>query len=389
MRAFCFVNIFIMFFDGNIKGRIAAGSIRNLVIGGEFIREVTDVDSKTVGEASEGAMMLYPGFIDIHIHGAAGIDVNSTDADGLFAIARYLATQGVTAWMPTLVPDSSENYRRTIRAIDLLMEYQESLPVAQAVGVHYEGIFANEKMCGALRPEYFRKFSGKELESVPRLRRGVHMMTLAPEIDGGIDLVRELRRQGWVVSIGHTAAEPTMLDTAFSAGARHLTHFFNAMTGIHHRSIGVAGWTLGNNEVSFDIIADGIHVHPKMLELACRAKGASNVMLISDSIAPTGQGAGEFSLWGENIRVENGRTENERGSIAGSVITLLDAVKMMKSLGFEPTEIEQMSSANAARLLGLSETLGSLDPGKRADIVAIDNRGNPAVVVIGGRVITP
>lgn len=358
-----------------------------MVIEGEFIGAVTDAETKTGGKAAEDSVTLYPGFIDVHIHGAVGIDVNSADAAGLFSIARYLATQGVTAWMPTLVPDSDENYRRAIRAIDLLMEDQASLPVAQAVGVHYEGIFANEKMCGALRPEYFRKFSGNELESLPRLRRGVHMMTLAPEIEGGIELVRELRRQGWVVAIGHTSADPAILDSAFAAGARHVTHFFNAMTGIHHRKIGVAGWTLANDNVSFDIIADGIHVHPKMLGLACRAKSPAKVLLISDSIAPTELGEGEFRLWGQKIKVENGRTENERGSIAGSVITMLNAVRMMQNLGFEPDEIEQMSSVNAARLLGLWETRGSLDPGKRADIVALDKQGNPTMVMICGRIV--
>jgi N-acetylglucosamine-6-phosphate deacetylase len=104
-----------------------------------------------------------PGFIDVHIHGAMGIDVNTADADGLFEIAKFLATKGVTAWVPTLVPDSDENYKRTLLAIDRLMEIQTDAPVARAVGVHYEGVFANEKMCGALRPEYFKKYPTNQL----------------------------------------------------------------------------------------------------------------------------------------------------------------------------------------------------------------------------------
>ncbi len=191
-----------------------------------------------------GATVLVPGFLDIHIHGAVRVDVNEADVDGFLAIARFLARNGITAWMPTLVPDSDENYRRVIGEIDRLMEIQDGRPVAQAVGVHYEGVFANEKMCGALRPEFFKKFTGKELDELPRLKRGVHMTTFAPEIEGGVELAAALTQQGWVASIGHTKADVTTLDAAFAAGARHMTHFFNAMTGIHHRDVGVAGWGL-------------------------------------------------------------------------------------------------------------------------------------------------
>ncbi|MEO8574664.1 MAG: N-acetylglucosamine-6-phosphate deacetylase, partial [Pyrinomonadaceae bacterium] len=295
-------------------------------------------------------LVLIPGFIDVHIHGAMGIDVNTADADGLFEIAKFLATKGVTSWVPTLVPDSDENHKRIILAIDRLMEIQAGRPVAQAVGVHYEGVFANEKMCGALRPEYFKKFPTNQLSELPKLNRGIHMTTFAPEVEGGVGLVSELKRQGWIASIGHTKADVKTLDEAFAAGARHVTHFFNAMTGLHHRGIGVAGWALANRDVTFDIIADGIHVHPKMLELACRTKTPGRVSLISDSVAPAGLGDGKFEIWDETVTVENGRTQNERGNIAGSVITILDAVNRMLSLEFTMAEVSQMASLNPAKL---------------------------------------
>ena len=159
------------------------------------------------------------------------------------------------------------------------------------------------------------------------------------------------------------------------------------MTGIHHRDIGVAGWALANRDVTFDIIADGIHVDRKMLELACRVKSADGVTLISDSVAPTGRGDGQFELWGETISVEHGRTRNQRGSIAGSVITMLDAVWMMRSLGFDDAEISKMASLNPAKLLGISDRYGSIEAGKRADLVAVDADGNASWVMIGGRVV--
>jgi len=335
---------------------------------------------------AQGAALL-SGFLDVHIHGAIGHDVNASTAEELLEIAEFLARSGVTAWLPTLVPDSDENYQRIIGEIDRLMKLQEGKPVAQAVGVHYEGVFANERMCGALRPQFFKSGTRSGDWKLPKLKQGVHMTTLAPEVEGGIDMIKELVADGWVVSIGHTRADRNTLDAAFQAGARHMTHFFNAMTGIHHRDLGVAGWGLANRDVTFDIIADGIHVAPEMLEFVCRSKTPDKVSLISDSIAPTGLGDGEFAVWGETISVTNGRTQNARGSIAGSVITMHDAVKRMLALGFSPLEVAKMASANPATLIGLDGQLGSIEVGKRADLVAIDSDGNIRFTMIAGALV--
>lgn len=346
-------------------------------VGSEASANAFDVEGRTA----------VPGFVDVHIHGAVGIDVNESDAAGLMQIAEFLAANGVTAWVPTLVPDSDKNYARVIGEIGRLMEMQEGRSAAQAVGVHYEGVFASEKMCGALRPEYFKKFTGREVSELPRLKRGIHMTTFAPEVEGGVDLARELTANGWIASIGHTSASPDVLDRAFEAGARHLTHFYNAMTGLHHRNVGVVGWALTKSDVTFDIIADGMHVHPKMLAFACRSKTPEKVTLISDSVAPTGLGDGEFELWGEKITVTNGITKNERGSIAGSVITMLDAFRRMLSLGFSPEEASRMASLNPAKLLGVSDSRGSIEVGKRADIVVLEPDGSVYMTVVGGAVL--
>ncbi len=386
--------------DGGLIGAVGEG--------GTVAGDVRDCDGLT----------LYPGFIDVHNHGAVGVDVNEADVDGLIDVAKFLASQGVTAWLPTLVPDSDEIYRRVIDAIDRLMETQVDMPIAQAVGVHYEGVFANEKMCGALRPQYFRSFvdgvrnlaikedavTTKSTENtersevtksheyalidlgLPTLKAGVHMTTFAPEVENGVDLAAELIRQGWIASIGHTRADVATLDAAAAAGARHVTHFFNAMTGIHHRDVGVAGWALTNHEVTFDIIADGIHVHPRMIEMACRTKTPEKALLISDSVAPTGLGDGEFKLWGETVIVENKRTRNERGSIAGSVISMFDAVNGVRSIGFSPAEVAKMASANPARLIG-DDSRGAIEAGRRADIVAVNAEGSIEFVMIGGKLV--
>jgi N-acetylglucosamine-6-phosphate deacetylase len=334
-------------------------------------------------------LTVYAGYIDIHNHGAVGFDVNSATANDFRAVSKFLAANGVTAWLPTLVPDYNESYEKSIKAIKQVMELQKNEPVAQILGVHYEGVFANEKMCGALHTEFFRTFaSSNEIEKLPKINdeKALHFMTLAPEIENGIELIKELRQQNWIVSIGHTRGDLETLEAACRAGAKHLTHFFNAMTGLHHRDVGVVGWGMTSEEVSFDIIADGVHVHPKILQFACQTKAIEKIILISDSVSPTGLGDGDFEIWGEKISVIEGKTQNDRGSIAGSVITLLDAVKMMLSLGFSPSQVSRMASANPARLLGIEKTHGSIQIGKRADLVALDYKGNIKLVLCGGKI---
>jgi N-acetylglucosamine-6-phosphate deacetylase len=212
------------------------------------------------------------------------------------------------------------------------------------------------------------------------------MITVAPEIGGGIGLVRTLKEQGWVVSLGHTRAGLKELDEAYKAGARHMTHFMNAMAPLHHRSPGPVAWGLSRDDVSCDFIADGMHLDPFILKLLVRLKGRDRLLLISDAIAATGMGDGDYQIWGETITVKDGRTSNARGSIAGSVITMLDAVRMMLSLGIAEVDVARMAATNSAELLGVSNECGSIEVGKRADLVALDGSGNVALTMVGGAI---
>lgn len=354
------------------KGRIADISTKNLTA------------DETINLEKQ---ILYAGFIDIHNHGAVGVDTNEADVDEFIEVGKFLAKNGVTAWLPTFVPDSDENYQRQIATLEKVVKIQSDLPIAQVVGVHYEGVFANTQMCGALRPQYFKIFTGKELGELPTLKYGVHHTTYAPEVEGGIELTKELSDQGWIPSIGHTKADVATLENAFAAGAKHITHLFNAMTGVHHRDLGVAGWALTKDEIFCEIIADKIHVHPKMLKMAGESKPSDKLILVSDSVSPTGLGDGDFEIWGEKISVVEGKTRNERGSIAGSVITMLDAVKNMLSLGFTPVQVSKMASANPAKLLGIEKDLGSIEVGKKADLVALDEQGNVIFAMVGNKFV--
>ena len=348
-------------------------------------------------------LTIFPGFIDIHIHGATGVDVMASNVDELGRVSEFLARQGVTAWLPTLVPSATEGYKHAVDAIAGSIEQQpqrfapaalnadkmSALPAGRAriLGVHYEGPFVNDEQCGALHREHFRTFSdATDLDELPTIKHegAVHMMTLAPEIVGGVELVKELYSRGWIVSIGHTRAPVDILDEALRAGAHHMTHFMNAMAPLHHRAPGPVGWGLIHDEVTCDVIADGMHLNPSILTLILRSKTADRVSLISDAIAPTGLGDGEYHIWDEKIVVKDGRTQNARGNIAGSVITMLDAVRMMLSLGVSESAVARMASLNPARLLGIDDDCGSIQEGKRADLVALDEKGNVRLTVIGG-----
>jgi N-acetylglucosamine-6-phosphate deacetylase len=369
-------------------------------IAGERIKS----DEPATREIDLSGLTLFPGFIDVHIHGAAGVDTMDASVNELRRIGEFLARNGGTAWLPTLVPAPVEQYGRAVRAIEEAMQEQAgSLPTeARVLGIHYEGPFVNSEQCGALHKEHFRTFRTEaDVDDLPiahavskeqhaggvrtQATQAVHMMTLAPEVEGGIELINELNRRGWIVSIGHTRATRAVLDQALVAGARHLTHFMNAMTPLHHRDLGTVGWGLTHDDVSIDIIADGIHIDREILRVIVKSKRAASVSLISDAIAAAGQGDGDYEIWGEKITVKDGRTSNTRGSIAGSVITMLDAVRTMLSLGFSESAVARMASLNPARLLGIDHECGSIEEGKRADLVALDQDGHVRMTFIGGQ----
>jgi N-acetylglucosamine-6-phosphate deacetylase len=330
-----------------------------------------------------GATLL-PGFIDVHIHGSVGVDTMNASAAQLGEIGEFLATQGVTGWLPTFVPGADEDYARGVEAISKAAQNETG---ARVLGVHYEGPFVNSAQCGALHAEYFKTYSDPaDVDRLPVPAGLVRMTTLAPEIEGGVELVRELKSRGWVISIGHTRASLDVLDRALAAGARHMTHFMNAMAPLHHRAPGPIAWGLAHDDVTCDVIADGIHLDPFMLRLLLKVKGERGISLISDAIAAAGAGDGDYQIWGETISVKDRHTSNAAGSIAGSVITMLDAVRLLRSLDVSYVHLAQMAASNPARLLGLDHECGSIEVGKRADLVALDENGNVGLTLVGGRV---
>ena len=333
---------------------------------------------------------IAPGMIDLHIHGSAGVDFLTATADDLSRWARFLLEHGVTRFLPTTVPTDPTQYARVRAALAEYVPEQDQDPRAASIlGLHLEGPFVSPCRAGALRPRYFRTFrSPRDVEDllawdVPT-RPFVRMMTLAPEIEGGLALIEEVRRRGFRVAIGHSEASFEICEAAAERGASHVTHFPNALAPLHHRQLGVIGWALLSETITLDLIADGHHLDRRMIALVKKVVGANRLALISDAIAATGLGDGQYEIWGETIRVAHGRTENAAGHLAGSVITLLDAVRHLVQWGTPLPEAIHMASLGPARVLGLQEMLGSLTPGKTADVLVLDHDLSPRLVVHGG-----
>jgi N-acetylglucosamine-6-phosphate deacetylase len=219
----------------------------------------------------------------------------------------------------------------------------------------------------------------------------LRLMTVAPETQNGLDLTRDLTKSGVRVFIGHSQADLETLDSAFEAGAHHITHFPNALDPLHHRQPGAVGWGLLRRDVTLDCIADFHHVHPMMLRLIYQSKGADGMALISDAIMPAGLGDGQFSVWGEEIAVRNGRTSLGRqpgeGTIAGSVITMRQALKNVVGIGVPVHEAIRMASVVPARAAGVESEVGSIKQGAHADLVVFDDESAVRLAVVDGSIV--
>ncbi|MFP5262330.1 MAG: N-acetylglucosamine-6-phosphate deacetylase [Blastocatellia bacterium] len=347
---------------------------------------------------------LAPGLIDIHIHGSDGVDVQDADTVRLAKLSEFLLREGVTGYFVTFVPTDERGYRDAIAEVNAYIGRQDEAAQdqphqvrARVLGIHFEGPFVSHDKCGALKREHFRTYDGdpRSLEVFAPAgaaggRSSAPLMTLAPEIEGGLDLTRELAARGARPFIGHSAADPGTLDAAAEAGARHITHFPNALDPLHHRKPGPVAWGLVRGDVSLDCIADLHHVHPLMLRLIYQSKTAGRMALISDAIQPAGLGDGEFSVWGEAITVRNGATAladgPARGTIAGSVITMRQALRNVAGIGVPIHDALRMASLTPARAAGVDRDFGSIEVGKRADLVSFDEVLTIQFAIIGGRI---
>jgi N-acetylglucosamine-6-phosphate deacetylase len=299
-----------------------------------------------------------------------------------------LASGGVAAYLPTTVTATED---RTLRALEKLgtaihagVQPRRTTPI----GIHLEGPFISHVKRGVHPPEHLVEPSPEKLQRYWEASAGtLRMLTIAPEIPGALETIRCARQLGIHCSLGHSNATYEEAAAGIAAGARHATHTFNAMRALDHRDPGLLGAILNDRELTADIIADGIHVHPSVIDLFIRAKGLDRAILITDAISATGMPEGRYDLGGLQVEVKNERCEFN-GRLAGSVLTLERAIRNVMSfakLGLQ--DALRLATFNPAMLIGVTEQRGSLRPGSRADIIVLTPDGQLVQTILGGEII--
>lgn len=355
---------------------------------------ITALRSRSDAEIPAGQLLnfpdliLAPGFIDIHIHGGAGRDAMEADESALAQIERQLVKHGVTAYLPTTVTASKDKILVALDGLGkLIATAKKNHGRAEPLGIHLEGPFISHEKRGVHPPQDLLPPSPQALERFWQASAGnIRMMTIAPELPGAAETIQYARTLGVHSSLGHSNATYQQAQTGISAGADHATHTFNAMRALDHRDPGILGAVLENDELTADIIADGIHVHPSVLNLFLRAKGADRAILITDAISATGMPDGVYSLGGLEVQVSNGRCEYQ-GKLAGSVLTLDRAIRnVMTMAGWQLQQAVKLATLNPAQRFGISGQRGLLAPGRRADLVVLTPEGQVAHTIIGGEI---
>lgn len=332
--------------------------------------------------------LLTPGFIDIHVHGGAGRAIMEANEAAQSAVAKHLARHGVTGFLATTVtgpwPLQSEAVSVAARA---MRSPENGMNGAAVLGVHLEGPYINPKKKGAQPPQYILTPSIDDLVShLGNELDVVKVVTLAPEMEGALDMIRFLSARGIVSSMGHTDATYEQMRAAIDAGARHVTHCYNAMRPLEGREPGVVGAALSSAELTAELIWDNIHVHPASCRALINAKGTSGVILISDGIPGTGMEEGySFSLGDLPVEVRNGTARLPDGTLAGSLLTMDKA--HANADGFDLCARAAMTSFNAASALGLSHRKGLLRPGYDCDVVLLDVAGEVRATLVAGNLV--
>ena len=342
------------------------------------------------GDIDAAGLLVLPGFVDMHVHGGGGADFMQGTAEAARHIARTHAQFGTTGLLATTLTASREDTDRAIGAAREVVEAGPGESEARILGIHLEGPYLCAARRGAQPLAFVRPPDGDEMRHWIALSGGtIRQITLAPEVPGAEEIIRQARASGIIVSVGHTDAKAADVLTAIAWGATQATHTFNAMRGLHHREPGTVGAVLAQPEVVCEIIADGVHLDPLIVKLIVAAKGASGAVLITDAIEGAAMPDGEYTLGGQQVFVKDGTAAFADGTLAGSVLTMNRAfVNVMGFAHIGPSDAARLSSGNAARQIGLSHRLGEVAPGRAGDLVILHpDTGVVAWTLVGGRVV--
>lgn len=323
--------------------------------------------------------IIAPGFIDLQVNGAFGVDF-TRDSTAIPSVAERLPESGVTGFLPTIITSDFSAYPARLREVAAAMQHNRG---ARVLGAHLEGPYMNPIRKGAHPTVYIRQINVDEIRAWadPTV---VRIVTLAPELDGALEAVRALCQAGIRVSAGHSDATFAQAMAGFQAGISWGTHLYNAMSPLQHREPGLMGALLLST-VPCGLIVDGVHSHPAMVQLAWKSKGAERITLITDCIAAMGMPIGRYQLGAHNVIVDQTSARLEDGTLAGSTLTMDQAVRnMMAFSGCNLADAICMASTTPARLLGLDHK-GSIAPGCDADLVVLSTENEVTHTFVGGR----
>lgn len=345
------------------KNALIDGKITDIEIENGKIKRLGTLD----GDGFDiGKLKVFAGLVDIHSHGCVGYD--TMDGNHLSEMSRFLAENGTTTWYPTTMTMDAEAIRRVTEELPSIENG------ANVLGFHMEGPYISPKHKGAQNEKYIKNPDSEEFKTFNNMK----MVTIAPEENGGIDFIKNC---GEIVSLGHTDADYDCAVKAIKAGAKCLTHTFNAMPPLHHRNPGVIGAAIDEN-IYVQVICDGIHIHKSVIKMLYRTFGAERMILISDSMRATGLSDGEYEFGGQKIDVVNSVARTCDGAIAGSTSTLLTCVKKAVEFGIPESDAFKMASETPSVLMGINK--GKLEVGYDADFIAVDENYNIKMCVING-----
>jgi len=337
-------------------------------------------------ELDAAGSMVVPGFIDIHTHGAAGVDVNAANAEDIHKIGSFFASQGTTGWLASVLTDTEEQTLWCIEQISKAMESSDSMG-APVLGIHLEGPFLCSHYKGAMPGHLLRMPDAELFKKYQIAAEGrVKYITISPELEGAVEFVKEIRDLGATIAIGHSGADYDTAMECIAAGATSATHTFNAMKLLHQHYPAIMGAVL-ESDIYCEAICDGRHLHPGVVRLLLKVKGLDRVIAVTDSIMATGLPDGKYKLGVNDIEVVDGDAKLAGGgSRAGSTLTTGNALKNLVSFtGRKVEEMIPLLTKNPATLLHIEDRKGSIGVGMDADLVLLDKDLNVKATVIGGK----
>ncbi|MGW8821181.1 N-acetylglucosamine-6-phosphate deacetylase [Paenibacillus lautus] len=326
-------------------------------------------------------MRLIPGMIDVHIHGANGYDMMDGTEDSIQEVSRACAATGCTSFLATSVSSTIEDLLNMIRSVKAVIGREQGARIA---GIHLEGPYLNPKRKGMQNEKYLRHPNLEEMKLIIREAGSlIKMVTIAPELPGGLELISFLKEQGVVIAVAHSDATYEEAKLAFTAGASHVTHCFNGMRPIHHRDPGLIVAAFEEPHVSLQAIVDQVHLHPAIVRLMHRLKGPEGMVLITDALQAMGLGDGSYMFGGHHVTVSEGIARLADGTLASSTVTMNEALRLTEANGISMEDAVRMASTTPAHILGLSRK-GKIEVGYDADLVLMDERHQVQWTMIEG-----